>query len=236
MRREPHYLEAGRAHHPGQLAQRERAGVRRVAQPLELVVVRRALGLFAGDQILDRHQPVVAAHARHLGDHLLRRGEMMNRKPAHDDVEFAVVERQARLDVAILEADVGQSTLDTHLLGNLERRFGQIDSDDFAAHRRKCHRDMPRPGGDFQHARIRRRRDNLDQLAQMLGVENRGRGRVVVRLPGEFFADEIFVFHIERAGNYCRGSRARIKRAGRILRRFPALARPKALMVPETWI
>ncbi len=54
---------------------------------------------------------------------------------------------------------------------------------------------MPRPRRDFEHARIERRRDNLDQLAQMVRVANRGRGRVVVRLPSEFFSDKIFVFH-----------------------------------------
>ena len=71
---------------------------------------------------------------------------------------------------------------------------------------------MPRPGRDFEHARIARRRDNLDQLAQMIGVANRGRGRVVIGLPGEFFADKIFVFDMFHCG-HCRGSRARIKRA-----------------------
>ncbi|HKN12261.1 MAG TPA: hypothetical protein VJX68_03610 [Candidatus Binatus sp.] len=120
---------------------------------------------------------------------------MMNRKPAYDDVEFAVLERQARLDVALLEADVGESALGAHLLGNLERRVGQVDADDFATDRRKRHRDVPRPGRDFQHARASRRRDNLDQLAQMLRVANRGRGGVIISLSCEFFADQIFVFH-----------------------------------------
>ena len=55
---------------------------------------------------------------------------------------------------------------------------------------------MAWPGRDFQHARIGGRGDNLDQLAQMLRVANRGRRRVIIRLPGEFFADEIFVFHV----------------------------------------
>ena len=81
--------------------------MRGVAQPFELIVVRRALGLFAGDQILDCHQSVSPAHSRHLGDHFLRLREMMNREAAHDDVELAVLERQPRLDVAFVEADVG---------------------------------------------------------------------------------------------------------------------------------
>jgi hypothetical protein len=114
---------------------------------------------------------------------------MMHREAAHDDVEFVVVERQARLDVALAKGDVRDSSFGAHLLGNLERRVGQVDTDDFAAHRAKRHRDMPRPGRDFQHARVGRRRDQLDQLAQMLGVANRGRRRVVIGLPGEFLAD-----------------------------------------------
>jgi len=40
----------------------------------------------------------------------------------------------------------------------------------------------------------------------------------------------------ERSGDHCRGSRARIKRRIRAIAPFPALARLKALMVPETWI
>ena len=63
MRREAHYLESGRAHQPDQLAHRERAGMRRVAQLFEFVVVRRALGLFAGNQILDATSPS-ARHTR----------------------------------------------------------------------------------------------------------------------------------------------------------------------------
>ena len=61
---------------------------------------------------------------------------------------------------------------------------------------------MPRAGRDFEHARIARRRDNLDQLAQMIGVANRGRGRVVVGLPGEFFADQIFVLDMFHCGHF----------------------------------
>ena len=63
--------------------------MRGVAQPLELVVVRGALRLLARNQILDRHHSVSPAHARHLGDHLPRLCEMMNREAAHDDIEFA---------------------------------------------------------------------------------------------------------------------------------------------------
>ena len=108
MRREPHYLEARRARHLDQLAHRERARVRRVAQPFELIVVRRALGLFAGNQILDRHQSVSPTYARHLGNNFLRLRKVMNRETAHDDIELTVLERQPRLDVALLEADVGE--------------------------------------------------------------------------------------------------------------------------------
>ena len=186
--------------------------MRGVAQPFEFVVVRRALRLFAGDQILDHDQAVRAAHARHLGNHFLRRGEMMNGKAAHHDVKFTVIERQARLDVTFLKADVGEPAFRAHLLGNLERRVGQVDADDFAADLRERHRDMPRSGRDFQHARIGGRCDQLDQLAQMIGVANRGRRCVVVGLASEFLADKIFVFHIYRVA-YCRRSHARIKRA-----------------------
>src|SRR5215469_6010600 len=169
--------------------------MRGVAQPLELVVIGRALRLLAGNQILDRDEAVAAAYARHLRDHVARFGKMMHREAAHDHVEFLVVERQPRLDVALAETDVGDSTLGAHLLRDLERRVGQIDSHDFAAHRRKRHRDMPRSRRDFQHARVGRRRDQLDQLAQMFGVANRRRRRVVIGLPGEFLANEILMLH-----------------------------------------
>src|SRR5271154_2334115 len=108
--------------------------MRRVAQLFEFVVVRRALGLLAGNQILDRHQSVGTAHPRHLGDYFRRLRKMMNRKAADDDVELAVLEWQARLDVALAEADVGDSALLAHLLGQLERRLGQGDADEFAGY------------------------------------------------------------------------------------------------------
>ena len=120
---------------------------------------------------------------------------MMHREAAHDHVELAVLEWQPRLDVALAEADVGDSAFRAHLLGKLERRVGQVDADDFARDLRERHRHVSRPARNFQHARIGRRRDNLDQLLQMLRVANRRRRRVIVRLSRELFADKIFVLH-----------------------------------------
>jgi len=76
--------------------------MRRVGAAVRFVVVRRALGLFAGNQILDRtsRQP---DDSRHLGNNFHWKSEVMNREPAHDDIEFAVLERQPRLDVTLLE-------------------------------------------------------------------------------------------------------------------------------------
>ena len=132
-------------------------------------------------------------------------------------------ETQPRLDIALLETDVGDSPLRAHLLSNPERRVSQIDTHALAAHRRKRHRDVPRSRRDFQHARIALRRNQLDQLAQMLGVADHGRNRVVIRLSGELFADQIFVFHsFQRTVDHCRVFSERIKRATCLLVAFPS--------------
>ena len=94
--------------------------------------------MLARDQILDRDGPAGPAQPAHLGHNVPRMLEMMDRESAHDDVEFSIAKGQPRLHVAQLEADVAESAFRAHLIGDFQRRLGQIDADHFAAYARKC--------------------------------------------------------------------------------------------------
>ena len=70
---------------------------------------------------------------------------MMDRETTYHHIEFVVAEWQPRSDVADSEADILKAALDAHPLGDLQRRFGEIDADYFARHFRKRHRDVTGP-------------------------------------------------------------------------------------------
>src|SRR6266436_8706084 len=93
--------------------------------------------------------------------------EMMYRESAHDDVEFAVAEGQPRLHVGQLEADVSESSLRAHFVGDFKRRLGQIDADNLAAYSRERECDVARTGCDFDYSGFRSGPDGLNQFIEM---------------------------------------------------------------------
>ena len=89
---------------------------------------------------------------------------MMNRKAAHDDIELAVLERQPRLDVALLEADVGDSALArirSASLSGASVRSMPTTSRQTAANAIATY---PGPVATSSTRASARRRDHLDQL------------------------------------------------------------------------
>jgi hypothetical protein len=86
-------------------------------------------------------------YAAHLGEHALRRLEMVEREAADGDIEATIRERQA-FRIAGPEADIGKATRLAGTLRDLERGVGQIQADHLAAARRPRHRDVSGAGCD----------------------------------------------------------------------------------------
>lgn len=91
----------------------------------------------------ERHTPA------HLGEYPARMLEVMEGEAANGKIE-GTISKGRLFGVGGSEADIGQPSILTSALGNLERCHGQVDPDHFAASRRQRHRDVTRSGRDFR--------------------------------------------------------------------------------------
>ena len=123
-------FEAGVAEKMEEFTERERTGVRRIAENLELILIGGAFRVFAGYDVFDEDAAVVAADASHFRKDFGGLLKVVEGEAADDYIEFAVVEREMA-DIAGAEREVGDVVLLAAGFGDLQHGVSQVDADDF---------------------------------------------------------------------------------------------------------
>ncbi len=115
-----------------QLAERQRAGMRGVAQLFKVILVSSAGGKLAGDQVLNHDRSLQLADPRHLAKHAPGFFAVM-KGIARDDNLKGIRGKWEVLGIALLEMQGAEAPLLAHLLSQRERGRGKIESHNFAA-------------------------------------------------------------------------------------------------------
>ncbi len=146
-------FQTGFAKQPQHFAERKCPHVRRVSQNLPAVLISCARGMFAGVDVFHQHPAACAANTSHLPQNRQRLLKMMQRKPAHHNVEGPILKRKI-LRIGGLERHIEDAAFFRPLPGERQHGVRQVDTDGFSRASSKGFRDVPRPRGDIQHALV----------------------------------------------------------------------------------
>src|SRR6266436_8640438 len=144
-------LQAGVAKELKQLTQRNRADVRRVAQDFPAVVIGRAVGMLAREDVFDKDHAAVTEDASHFAEGLQGILHVMERQAGNDEIELLRFEWEIQR-IANAERNVGNAALLSTFARDREHGVGEVKAGYFASRMRKRFGDVARAGGDIENA------------------------------------------------------------------------------------
>jgi len=99
------------------------------------------------------HQDLAAgpANTRHFAQDLQRLLEMMHGQPAHNYIEYPIIERKI-LRIGRAESHIGDAALMSARFGNRQHGIRQVHADYFSSSASEGFRDIPRTCRNIKHA------------------------------------------------------------------------------------
>ena len=177
--------------HSSQLGLEERASVRRVEQPVELVEAIARLRV-RSDEVGDHDAAAGSTHSHHLFDRASGIGDVVEGAAADHEVEGLVDEREA-MRVPFLQDDVGDPVVAEATTADLEQFRGQIDADDEPCVLGDLLRDMCCPARDLERAHVFRERLEPGERPGVSAGEGRVGSREQRDLAAEAASDNLIV-------------------------------------------